>query len=101
MNLRSLRLFMIPLLALTLSACAGVQKDAEQDEVDLALDSDSSDLQLDSTDIEVSSVFSSTKTRHTSLLLVFLDLAFRRKRFAFCAKTNLIFRRDSRRFRSL
>ena len=55
MNLRSLRLFMIPLLALTLSACAGVQKDADQDEVDLALDSDSSDLQLDSTDIEVSS----------------------------------------------
>lgn len=55
MNLKSLKLFMIPLLALTLSACAGVQKDDQQEQFDLALDLDSSDLQLDSTEMEVTS----------------------------------------------
>lgn len=55
MNLRSLRLFVIPLLALNLSACAGVQKDDQQDPFDLALDSESSEPQLDSSEIEVTS----------------------------------------------
>ena len=55
MNLRSLRLILIPSLALTLTACAGFQKEDQQDTFDLALDSDSSELQLDSTEIEVTS----------------------------------------------
>ncbi len=55
MNLRSLKLIMIPLLALNLSACAGFQKDDQQDPFDLALDSDSSELQLDSSEMEVTS----------------------------------------------
>lgn len=55
MNLRSLRLILIPSLALALSACAGLQKDDQQDSLDLALDSDASELQLDDTDIEVTS----------------------------------------------
>lgn len=58
MNLRSLRLIMIPSLALTLSACAGVQKSDQQDAFDLALDSESSELQLDSTEMEVTSALS-------------------------------------------
>lgn len=55
MNLRSLRLIMIPSIALALSACAGAHKEDQQDAFDLALDSDSSELQLDSTEMEVTS----------------------------------------------
>lgn len=55
MNLRSFKLFVIPLLAMNFTACAGVQKDDQQDPFDLALDSDSSELQLDSSEIEVTS----------------------------------------------
>lgn len=59
---------MIPAIALSLTACAGVHQDDQQDPFDLALDSDSSELQLDSTDMEVSSALKPEKSRSVATL---------------------------------